>query len=216
MGLKINDVHKSYNGKAALKNCTFTFAQGHVYALMGPNGCGKSTLLRVCALLEPCDRGDITFFSGESVFSNDIALRRRITLVLPRIGVFNTSVFKNVSYGLVIRGLRKAAVTHKVDEILRVVGLINKRDEPARTLSSGETQRLGIARAMVLEPDVLFLDEPTAFTDVENTSIIEGIILTMKNQGGTTIIMSTHDWEQAKRLACEVLSMHDGRITGPA
>jgi len=214
LGLKISNVHKQYNGKAALQDCSYTFMSGGIYALMGPNGCGKSTLLRVCALLEPCEQGNIAYFSGETVFPHDMVLRRRITLVLPRIGVFNTTVFKNVSYGLVLRGLRKATIVQKVNAALDLVGLMPKREQQALTLSSGEAQRLGIARAMILEPELLFLDEPTASIDVENTAIVEKVILGLRHTGRTTVILSTHDREQAERLASHVVSMHNGRITG--
>ena len=216
LGLNINNVHKSYDRKVALQGCSYTFEPGGVYVLMGPNGCGKSTLLRVCALLEPCDQGDIIYTSGKTVLPHNMDLRRRITLVLPRIGVFNTTVFKNVSYGLVLRGMRKTTIARKVEAALDVVGLLHKREQPALTLSSGESQRLGIARAMVLEPDLLFLDEPTASTDVENTTIVEGIILAMKREAKTTVVMSTHDREQAERLASRVVSVRDGRITASA
>ena len=212
LGLKIIDVKKKYNGKTTLLNCSYSFESGVIYALMGPNGCGKSTLLRVCALLESVDQGIVAYSSGGAVLPHDIALRRRITLVLPRVGVFNTTVFKNVAYGLAIRGMEKGTRARKVDAVLDAVGLAHKRQQDALTLSSGETQRLGIARAMVLEPELLFLDEPTASIDEDNTKIVEEIILSLKRGGKTTIIMSTHDREQAEQIADRVVMMQGGRI----
>jgi tungstate transport system ATP-binding protein len=212
LGLKIVDIQKRYNGKVTLRNCSYSFEVGGIYALMGPNGCGKSTLLRVCALLEPVDQGTVMYSSGEVVLSQDLALRRRITLVLPRVGVFNTSVFKNVAYGLALRGMDRGPIARKVTAVLDVVGLKHKEQQNALTLSSGETQRLGIARAMVVEPELLFLDEPTASIDEENTAIVEEIILTLKRGGKTTIIMSTHDRDQAERLADRRVMMRNGEI----
>jgi tungstate transport system ATP-binding protein len=92
------------------------------------------------------------------------------------------------------------------------VGLLHKAQQNALTLSSGETQRLGIARAMAIEPELLFLDEPTASIDEENTSIVEEIILALKRAGKTTVIMTTHDREQAERLADRVVLMRSGMI----
>lgn len=212
LSLTISCIGKRYNGKAALRDCSFSFEQRGVYALMGPNGSGKSTLLRVCALLDQPDEGEISYVSGGDVVQKDMSLKRRITLVLPKVGVFNTSVFMNAAYGLKIRGVKKKEIEQRADDALAVVGLIHKKQQNALTLSSGETQRLSIARAMVIGPEVLFLDEPTASIDEENTEIVEGIILNMKREARTTIIIATHDRDQAARLANRVVMMHEGRI----
>jgi tungstate transport system ATP-binding protein len=212
LNLLINAVSKRYSGKTALRDCSFSFDRRDVYALMGPNGSGKSTLLRVCALLESADAGMVTYAEGADVLLHDISLRRRITLVLPKVGVFNTTVFRNVAYGLKIRGMKRDELMRRAGAALDAVGLTHKMNQNALTLSSGETQRLGLARAMALEPEILFLDEPTASIDEDNTKIVEDIILTMKKGGRTTVIMSTHDREQAARLADTVVMMHEGRI----
>src|SRR3990172_5181005 len=102
--LELSQISKSYAGQHVLKECSCTFARGATYVIMGPNGCGKSTLLRIAALLEKPDQGEVRFFNGGAPLSHDINLKRRITMVFPRVGVFNTTVFKNVAYGLQIRG----------------------------------------------------------------------------------------------------------------
>ncbi len=210
--LKAAGLYKSYNGKTVIADCSFVLQEGGIYALMGPNGCGKSTLLRMCALIEEPDRGEITYLSGEVAVQKDMALRRRITLVLPRIGVFNTSVFKNVAYGLRVRGLPRDAIRNKVHETLDMVGLGHKKNQNALTLSSGETQRLGIARAMVIEPEILFLDEPTASIDRKNSEIIEEIIQRMKKEGRSAVVITTHDMTQTERLADVLMVMDEGKI----
>ncbi len=212
LGLKFSDIQKKYNGRNILQNCKYNFEPGRIYALMGPNGCGKSTLLRICALLEQPDHGSIDFYTAGAVLPVNLILKRRLTLVLPRVGVFNTTVFKNVAYGLTMRGVEKDNRNRLVAAALDAVGLTHRQHQNALTLSSGETQRLGIARAMVLEPDILFLDEPTAFIDEENTAIIERIILTLKRSGKATVIMSTHDRDQAERLTDRVVMMQNGAI----
>jgi tungstate transport system ATP-binding protein len=170
-------------------------------------------LLRDTSLNPPLLRGELKGGSENTPLKKDLELRRRITLVLPRVGVFNTSVYKNVSYGLTIRGIRGGDSKEKVNRMLEFVGLSNKRDQNALTLSSGETQRLGIARALIIEPGILFLDEPTTSVDQTNTEIIEDIIMKMKEEHKTTVVVATHDKEQAKRLGDKVLIMNDGRIT---
>ena len=205
-------IRKNYGGKSVLLDCSAEFEGNRTYALMGQNGCGKSTFLRILSLLEAPDGGSLSFFSGEAPLLPDLSLRRRITLVLARTGVFNTTVFKNAAYGLLIRGTDRDELERKVSEALSFVGLEHKKRQRALTLSSGETQRLGIARALVIEPEILFLDEPTASVDEENTAIIESIIKAMKTDGRTTVILTTHERDQAERLADQVLRMHAGRI----
>jgi len=234
MSLNITaNVGKSYGGKTVLAGCSFDFLNDGVYAILGPNGSGKSTFLRICALLEEPDQGHVDFFedgitphaenennSDSHVLSltkgghleKNIHLKRRITLLLPKIGVFNTTVYQNAAYGLKVRGISKKAIEEKVNHALELVDLSDKKAADACSLSSGETQRLGIARALVIEPEVLFLDEPTSSLDPHNTSIIEDAIVRIAENKSTMIIMVTHNMFQAKRLSDHVLFMHGGRI----
>jgi tungstate transport system ATP-binding protein len=212
LGLAASDIWKSYNGNQVLKSCSFSFQNHGIYVLTGPNGCGKSTFLRICALIELPDSGEINYFSGDKIIQKDLELKRRITLLLPRIGVFNTTVFKNIAYGLTIRGIKHAEAEKKINKVLDFVQLSHKKNQNALTLSSGETQRLGIARALVIEPEILFLDEPTASIDRKNVEIIEDIILNMKNYHKATVVMTTHNMEQAGRLADKLLVLQNGEL----
>lgn len=214
MGLRIEvaKLSKAYNGNPVLRDCSFSFTRGLTYALQGPNGSGKSTLLRLLALLETPDAGSVDYLENGAALSKDLELRRRFTLVLPRPGIFNTTVFNNVAYGLKIRGVKSGEIETRVNAILETVGLAHKRPQRALELSSGETKRLGLARAMVLNPEVLFLDEPTANIDPLNTEIIEEIILKMKAGGAATILLITHDPAQAERLGDQMLFLKDGGL----
>jgi tungstate transport system ATP-binding protein len=214
MGLRLEAAHlaKAYNGNPLLRDCFYNFAPGRTYTLSGPNGSGKSTLLRLLALLETPDAGRVDYLENGAALSKDLELRRRFTLVLPRPGIFNTTVFNNVAYGLKIRGVKSGEIETRVNASLEMVGLAHKRSQRALDLSSGETKRLGLARAMVLNPEVLFLDEPTANIDPLNTEIIEEIILQMKSGGRTTILLITHDPAQAERLGDQLLFLKDGRL----
>ncbi len=150
MKLVLSHIRKDYGGKTILKDCTYAFKDRGIHVLMGPNGCGKSTLLRICALLEQPDSGELAFLDDGSPLSQDLLLKRRITLVLPRTGVFNSTVLQNAAYGLKLRGVHHREIEKKVARALAFVGLGHKVRQHARTLSSGETQRLGIARALVI------------------------------------------------------------------
>lgn len=212
MNLFISHIRKDYHEKPVLKDCSFEFGGTGVYALMGPNGCGKSTLLRICALIEDPTSGNLLFQDNSVPLVKDIALRRRMTLVLPRTGVFNSTAFNNVAYGLKVRGMDGKHMKDVVYRALEFVGLTHKSGQNALTLSSGETQRLGIARALAINPEILFLDEPTASVDEENTVIIESIIGRLKRDGRTLVIITTHDREQAERVADHLLFLRDGTL----
>jgi tungstate transport system ATP-binding protein len=210
--LLVSNVIKSYDREPVLTGCSFSFVENGAYVLTGRNGSGKSTFLRICSLIEEPDKGETNFYSDGIKVKKGIELRRRITLLLPGIGVFNTTVYKNVSYGLKIRGLKLGEIEDRVCRALDFVGLANKRNQRALTLSSGETQRLGIARAIVIMPEIIFLDEPTASVDHENTQLIEEIILRMKKERRSKVVITTHDPAQAERLADRLLIMQNGKI----
>ena len=212
LSLAIADIAKQYGGKRALDGCSLRIAPGAICALRGPNGCGKSTLLKICALLESASSGAVVYTDSGNALPHDLFLRRRISMVLSRVGIFNASVLRNVSYGLVVRGFDKRHVIQKAKESLETVGLLNKLDQNALTLSSGEMQRLGLARALAFNPEVLFLDEPTASIDEENTLIVESVIQTYAKRSTSTIVFSTHDRDQAERLASASVVMRAGKI----
>ncbi|MBA4372350.1 MAG: ABC transporter ATP-binding protein [Thermodesulfovibrio sp.] len=209
--LEISHIMRSPHGNLVLEDCSYSFDRGGAYLLMGPNGSGKSTLLRICALLEKQDRGEVTYYAGEQRLQHDISLKRRMTLVLPQVGIFNATVFDNVSYGLKIRGAGRQEIERKTLELLEFAGLAAKKNQRALSLSSGEKQRLGIARALVVAPEMLFLDEPTASIDEANTRLIEEMILG-KKKSGMTMIITTHDRLQAERLADQMLLIRDKKL----
>ena len=214
MGLKLEiaNLAKTYNGNPVLRDCSFSFASAQAHMLLGPNGSGKSTLFRILALLEKPYAGAVKYLDGDYLLNQGLTLRRQITLVLPTTGIFNTTVFSNVAYGLKIRGMERGEMEARVNAALAAVGLAHKKFHRALDLSSGEAKRLGIARALVIEPEVLFLDEPTASLDPANAEIIENVILDMKRQRKTTIMMITHDPAQARRLGDQLLYLKEGKI----
>jgi len=210
--LRLTGIAKSYNGNRVLRSCSYAFEAGRDYILTGDNGSGKSTLFRIAALLESPDQGGVSYFEGETVLPPDIQLRRRVTMVFPRVGVLSGSVFDNMAYGLRWRGLKKGLIHERVAATLEEVGLTHKALQPATTLSSGETMRLGLARALALDPEVLFLDEPTTHIDRANTRIIEDCIHRLRRERALTLIIVTHDPAQAERLGGRQLLLEDGRI----
>jgi tungstate transport system ATP-binding protein len=172
--------------------------------VMGPNGAGKSLLLRLL-------HGLLTPSSGQVLWHGrplDDDLRRRQAMVFQRPVLLRRSVAANIRFVLKLRGL---AAPERTAEILHEVGLGKQAGQPARLLSGGEQQRLSLARALALEPEVLLLDEPTASLDPASTAAIETIVQGAHRRG-TKVIFVTHDIGQARRLADDVVFLNRGRL----
>jgi len=212
MKLLVSNIYKNYNDTTILNNLTYSFDSNCIYVIMGQNGIGKSTFLRICALIENPDSGKVIYYQNNKALKNDIQTRRKITLLLPKVGVFNTSVYKNAAYGLKVRDIKTSEIKKKTYEVLDFVNLLHKKDQNALTLSSGEAQRLGIARAIAFNPKFIFLDEPTASVDYKNTKLIENIIKKLKKTIKSTVIMTTHEKEQITRIGDKILIIKENRI----
>ncbi len=212
--IEATDITRRYSSLFALE-CSLKVERGVLYAIVGPNGSGKSTLLRILSLMERPDRGNIVYYNEASCTRNpfgDADFRKQIALIPTRATLFNESVYDNVSYGLTLRKIRKGDMRKLVTRALHEVGLTERERDHANQLSSGEAQRLALARALACDPDVLFLDEPTASLDPDNAAIIEDIIRTRVKNSGKITVMVTHNFNQAKALADFVIFMYSGRI----
>lgn len=204
--LTLKDVSYEIEGMRLIKDLSIEFSSSSLTVILGPNGAGKSLLLRLChGLIEPSS-GIIEWGGIESE-----SARRYQAMVFQRPIMLRRNVFANLDHSLKCRGIEKAERNNKIAEILRYTGLTRLANVPARRLSVGEQQRLAVARAWCLAPEVLFLDEPTAALDPAATHSLEGIIDVIK-VSGTKIIMSTQDLGQAKRLADEVVFLYRGRL----
>ncbi len=212
--IKAHDIRKQYNSRFALE-CSLEIQSGLLYTIVGPNGSGKSTLLRILGLLERPDSGSVLYCNnGESVSClHDIMnYRRKAVLVPTKAGLFNETVFDNAAYGLKLRNTGRHEIRERVMNVLRDVGLNGKEKMNARELSSGEAQRLALARAFAIDPDVLFLDEPTSSLDPENTKTIENIIADWRLKPDKIIVIVTHSLPQARALSDRVIFMYKGKI----
>ena len=192
-----------------------TLSAARTYAVYGANGSGKTTLLNILALLTHPQEGRI-LLDGRPVNDSDPArsrgYRRRVTLLMQHVYLFRSTVFENVASGLRFRGVAKEALEERVTRMLSKVGLEKLAHRSAHSLSGGEAQRAGLARALVTEPDVLLLDEPTASVDAAHGRQIEEILRETCRQRRMTVVLSTHQYDQAHRVADEVLIMRDGRL----
>ncbi|HEY7608947.1 MAG TPA: ATP-binding cassette domain-containing protein [Alphaproteobacteria bacterium] len=202
--LVLDRVSLAAGGVAILSDISLTLEAGPRTVILGPNGAGKSVLLRLChGLLRPS--------SGAIEWRARRNGRRPDAMVFQRPIMLRRSVRKNVEYGLKLAGAGAAERRATAMQRLEAVGLAHLAGRPARRLSGGEQQRVALARAWALDPEVLFLDEPTANLDPTATRMVEAIMLAM-HTGGTKIVMTTHDLGQARRLADEIVFLHRGRI----
>lgn len=212
--LEAEGIKKSFAGQTACEVEKLAFPAGSITAVCGPNGAGKSTLLRLLALLDFPDQGRIRFKGRELAAKGDwFSARREVSMVDQSPFAFHSSVFHNVAYGLKLRGLPSSEQRERVAEALAWVGLAGFEKRRARSLSGGEVQRMVLARAMAISPALLILDEPTAHVDAARVKEIEQAIMDWQRPRGATIIMATHDAEQASRLCQTALQIERGKIS---
>lgn len=205
--LSVRDLRYTAGGVEIIRGIDLDIAAGAPTIIIGPNGAGKSVLLRLLHGLLPPMAGRIAWSMPEA------DARRRQAMVFQRPVMLRRSVLANAIYPLRLAGIAgaEAAARGALDR----VGLAALADRPARRLSGGEQQRLALARAWALAPEVLFLDEPTASLDPTATRQVEAIVAAIAAQG-TKVVMTTHDLGQARRLAGEVVLLTGGRINARA
>ncbi len=201
--IELENVTYAAGGTVILRQITVSLLKGGPAIVLGPNGSGKTTLLKLAmGLLSPASgticwagRREPDFDRRAFVFQRPIMLRR--------------SAEQNVAYAL--RAARREASQSRIDRLLDLVGLSGLHRRPARRLSGGEQQRLALAKALARDPEVLFLDEPTASLDPSSTKAVEDIVRHC-TANGVKVVMSTHDLAQAQRLAAYVIFLVNGRV----
>ncbi|MDH4149346.1 MAG: phosphate ABC transporter ATP-binding protein [Betaproteobacteria bacterium] len=204
--LEFSDLSYAVGDTRIIRGISARIEAGPRTVILGPNGAGKSVLMRLChGLLIPTG-GRITWHGARN---GDV--RRHQAMVFQRPVMLRRSALANVVYGLELAGKSRRESGLRAMDVLEVVGLAPYATRPARVLSGGEQQRLALARAWALGPEVLFLDEPTANLDPSATHDIENIINAI-HASGTKVIMTTHNLGQARRLGDEILFMSNGRL----
>jgi tungstate transport system ATP-binding protein len=184
-----------------------------VLAVVGPNGAGKSTLLQVMALLLAPDAGEVRFRGTVVDARRDPVLtRRRLAVVFQEPLLFDTSVLANVATGLRLRGVERAATRSRAAAWLERLGIAHLAGRAARTLSAGEARRVSLARALVLEPELLLLDEPFNGLDYPTRQALLAELPPLLAAASTTTVLVTHDPTEAQALATRAIALQAGRI----
>ncbi|WP_430612240.1 amino acid ABC transporter ATP-binding protein [Enterococcus sp. DIV0876] len=215
MMLDIQDLHKSFGSNQVLKGISTTIDQGEVVVVIGPSGSGKSTFLRCLNLLEVPTKGNI-FFEGTDITDpkNDIyKMREKMGMVFQNFNLFpNLSVLDNITLSPIkVKKIPKKQAEVLANQLLQDVGLPDKAAAFPQSLSGGQMQRIAIARALAMEPDVMLFDEPTSALDPEMVGEVLGVMQRLAQQGMTMVIV-THEMGFAKEVADRVLFMDQGII----
>ena len=218
-------IHKRFGANEVLKGVSLTLAKGEVVAVIGPSGSGKSTFLRCLNHLETIDAGRIVI-EGDTLAENDAhgharyvadtEVRRicaRMGMVFQHFNLFpHLTVLQNVLEApLTVKGLKREAVLPKAEELLRKVGLFDKRDAYPSRLSGGQKQRVAIARALAMEPAVLLFDEPTSALDPELVGEVLKVMRSLAEEGRTMMVV-THEMGFAREVSNHVIFVHRGRV----
>lgn len=211
---RLRDVRKR-QGDFALHIEALEVRAGEVLALLGPTGAGKTTLLRLLAGLARADEGELTFAGHSLVRAEpDLSTRRRLTMVPQRPLLLAGSVRFNVEYGLRLRKQRHDA--ERVEAVLRRLQLAKIAQQSSTTLSGGQTQLVALARALVIEPEVLLLDEPTSHLDPAHVLLVEETIREIQRSRRTTIVWATHNVFQPRRVADRAALILNGQLVETA
>lgn len=212
---QLNKIRKTFLEKTVLEIDELTIESGYIYALLGPNGSGKTTLLNILGFLEHPSSGSLHFQNRPVSFKESCLqkLRRKVVMVNQNPILFSTSVYKNLEFGLKIRKIPKHERKSIIEESLDLVGLRHMIQEPAHKLSGGETQRIVLARAIALSPEIILCDEPTASVDHENQQILSNLLKEINSEKKITLIFTSHDTRQADSLPHYRLYLDRGKIS---
>lgn len=220
--IAVKDIHKSFQNLEILKGVSLSIDKGDISVILGQSGSGKTTLLRCINFLERPDSGEITF--GDLHVNYDKAkkkeilqIRRNTGFVFQNYSLFrNKTALENVMIGLTVaRKVSKAEAEERAKEAIAKVGLSDRLNHYPSQLSGGQQQRIGIARAMVTNPDIILMDEPTSSLD---PGLVEEVLQTIEKlaEDGTTMLIVTHELSFAQRVATNAMFMYDGRIVESA
>jgi tungstate transport system ATP-binding protein len=210
--LSIHRLQKRFGQRLLLDIGRISIAPASAYVLTGANGAGKSTLLRILCGLEPAEAAEVSFLDQPArLFPYSKRMRNAIVYVHQHPAMFSTSVVENIGYGLTARGMPKMEIATRVEEAMAWAGVAHLRGSRPGVLSGGEKQRIALARARVLHPKLLLLDEPTANLDGPAREQVMALIPTLI-AAGSSVVMACHDRDLIGLPGVQRMKLRDGRL----
>jgi D-methionine transport system ATP-binding protein len=214
--IELKNISKSYGGVQAVRKVDLSIPPGSIYGIIGKSGAGKSTLLRIMSLLEAPDSGEVHYRQERVDILTGKALldrRRKMGMIFQNFNLLSSrDASGNIAYPLEIGGLHKKQVEKRVDELLEMVNITDKRHARLRELSGGQKQRVALARALAVNPEVLFCDEATSALDPQTTRSILSLIRELHDRLKITVVLITHQMSVIKSVCSEVAVLDEGLI----
>jgi D-methionine transport system ATP-binding protein len=212
----LEDISKSYGAVTAVRHVDLAISEGCIFGIIGRSGAGKSSLLRTMSLLETPDTGEV-YYNGARVDNlKGMALlerRRKMGMIFQNFNLLGSrDVTGNIAYPLEISGYNRRRIERRVDELLEMVDIADKRKARMQELSGGQKQRVAIARALAVNPEVLFCDEATSSLDPQTTRSILALIRDLHERLKITVVLITHQMEVIREICQEVAVMDKGTI----
>ena len=213
--IDLKAISKSYGEVTAVKRVDLSVPSGCIYGIIGRSGAGKSSLLRVISLLETPDTGEV-YYNGERVDTlrglSLLERRKKMGMIFQNFNLFSSrNVSGNIAYPLEIAGFSRKLIDKRVNELLEMVDIADKRKARLRELSGGQKQRVAIARALAANPEVLFCDEATSSLDPQTTRSILALIRDLQQRLKITVVLITHQMEVIREI-CQEVAVLDGGI----
>ncbi|WP_294578752.1 spermidine/putrescine ABC transporter ATP-binding protein [uncultured Thomasclavelia sp.] len=209
--IELDNLTKEYNGQVVLKGIHLDINEKEFVTLLGPSGCGKTTTLRIMGGFEEANGGRV-LFDGQDI-STLPPYKRELNTVFQKYALFpHMNVFDNIAFGLKIKKMDKDTIKHKVERMLKLVGLEGFGTRNINQLSGGQQQRVAIARALVNEPKVLLLDEPLGALDLKLRKAMQIELKNIQQEVGITFVYVTHDQEEALTMSDTIVVMNEGQI----
>jgi D-methionine transport system ATP-binding protein len=210
--IDLKGISKHYSDIEALRGVDLSVPEGSIYGIIGKSGAGKSTLLRIMSLLESADTGEIYYHTNrvDTLAKKELyEQRRKMGMIFQNFNLFaSRNVAGNIAYPLEIAGMPKKQIHDRVEELLEMTGIADKRKARLRELSGGQKQRVAIARALAANPEVLFCDEATSALDPQTTRSILALIADLHKKLNLTVVMITHQMSVIRDI-CEVVAVLD-------
>lgn len=222
MQIELNNLVRVYDSAdglskvAAVNDISLTIPSNQIFGIIGKSGAGKSSLVRLISMMEKPDSGEV-LYDGKRVDNLDerelVMRRRRIGMIFQNFNLFSSrSAGQNIAYPMEICGLPKDEINRRVDELLEIVELSDRKNARISTLSGGQKQRIAIARALANKPDVLFCDEATSALDPQTTTSILNLIRKIQSQMNLTVVMITHQMEVVRDACSQVAVINEGKL----